>query len=99
MNLGARGGALERIVLGQVTGDSMFRMEESLLGKAAAVPADSYILKSPLVEQYYFNTPKKFEQLYGGVIHPGSLPNKALSDVKSAWARFGIDTSSLQKQS
>ncbi len=87
------------IVLGQVTRNSMFRTAESLLGKAAAVPADSYILKSPLVEQYYFNTPKKFEQLYGGVIHPGSVPNKALCDVKEGWANFGVDTSFLQKQS
>ena len=87
------------IVLGQVATEIMFRTAESLLGKAAAVPANSYVLKSPLVDQYYFNTPKKFGQLYGGVIHPGSVPSKALSDIKSAWARFGIDTSSLQKQS
>jgi hypothetical protein len=78
------------IVLGQVAEDIEFSTSESGMGKAAKVPAGSYILKSPLADRFYFITTAKLGKLYDGTVIPGEIPAETLSEVRAAWAKFGF---------
>ena len=79
------------IVHGQIGAQPIsFVTAESEEGEAALVPANSYILESPLTGQFYFNSPSKFEKLYGGVVIPGAVPQEEIDEARASWKTFGF---------
>ena len=80
------------IVHGQIGDESIqFRTSESESEAGATVPPNSFILESPMKPgQAYFNTPKKFGQLYDGKVIPGPVPLGMIDGVKKSWQQYGI---------